>query len=153
MLKELHTSLVRQSRNYDQWRASMKGNDIIEYHRGHLEMATSELELLVTQCQDAIDTADTAVSIAQVQVSKVQANRQWWIATLLGVVGLAVSLRGILAWEGVEELLGLIPMLEPYSHKFFLKLGTQIGIVLVCALLLVLIVSWIHKRGRGRQIS
>jgi hypothetical protein len=153
MLKELHTSLVRQSRNYDQWRTPMKNNGIIEYHRAHIEMATLELELLVTQCQDAIDTADTAVSIAQVQVSKAQANRQWWIATLLGVVGLAVSLRGILAWEGVEELLRQFPMLEPYSDRFFLKVGTQIGIVVVCALLLVLIVSWIHKRGRNKRIS
>jgi hypothetical protein len=153
ILKELHISLVRQSRNYNQWQAQMKGNDVIGYHRGHLEMAISELELLVTQFQDATDAANTAVSIAQVRVDKALANRQWWIATLLGVVGLAVSLRGILAWEGVEELLGQIPMLAPYSGNFFVQLGTQIGIVLVCALLLVLVASWIRKRGRKRRVS
>ena len=47
-------------------------------------------------------------------------------------------------------MLGLIPMLEPYSGNFYLKLETQIGIVLVSALLLVLIVSLIRKRGRSR---
>lgn len=154
ILKELHISLVQQLHNYDRWRTQIKGNNVIEYHRGHLEMATSELELLVKQCQNAIDTADMAVSMARDQVSEVQANRQWWIATLLGVVGLAVSLRGILAREDVEELLGLIPMLEPqHRDNFFVQLGTQIGIVLICALVLVLVVTWIRKRGRKKRIS
>jgi hypothetical protein len=61
-----------------------------------------------------------------------------------------VSLRGILAWEGVEELLGQIPMFARHSGNFFVKLGTQFGIILVCALLLVLIVSWIRKRSRNK---
>jgi hypothetical protein len=91
-LKELHISLLRQSHNYDWWRARIEQNDIVEYHRSHLETATSGVDLLVQQWEDAIESAKAALSIAQIRVDKVQANRQWWTATLFAVVGFALGL-------------------------------------------------------------
>jgi hypothetical protein len=61
--------------------------------------------LLVQQWRGATASAKVALSIAQVRVDKVQANRQCWTATLFAVVGFALGLRGLLDREAIGKVL------------------------------------------------
>lgn len=73
-LNQMRLSMARQLHNYNRWRTALKGNGIIDFHRGRLETANLELELMVDELRDALETADKAVSLAQVKVDKVQAQ-------------------------------------------------------------------------------
>ena len=149
-LKELHISLLRQSHNYDWWRAQMEQNGILEYHRSHLETAVSGIDLLVQRWEYAIESAKAALSIAQVRVDKVQANRQWWTATLFAVVGFALGFRGLLDREAIEKVLEQMPSVESWSGSIFVQLGIQIGIFVVFVVLAILAVIWINRQRLER---
>jgi hypothetical protein len=153
-LKELHISLLRQSHNYDWWRARIEQNSmqngIIEYHRSHLETATSGIDLLVQQWEDAMESAKAALSMAQIRVDKVQANRQWWTATLFAVVGFALGLRGLLDREAIEKVLKQVPGLEQSSGNIFVQLVIQIGIFFAFVVLAILAVIWINRQRLKR---
>jgi hypothetical protein len=153
-LKELHISLLRQSHNYDWWRARIEQNSIqngiVEYHRSHLEAATSGIDLLVQQWEDAMESAKAALSIAQIRVDKVQANRQWWTATLFAVVGFALGLRGLLDREAIGKVLKQVPGLEPWSGNIFVQLGIQIGLFFAFVVLAILAVIWINRQRLKR---
>ena len=149
-LKEIHISLLRQSHNYDWWRVQMKKNDIVEYHRSHLEAATSGVDLLVQQWQDAMESAKAALSIAQVRVDQVQANRQWWTATLFAVVGFALGLRGLLDRGAIGKVLKQVPSLEPWSGNIFVQLGIQIGLFFAFVVLAIVAVIWINRQRLKR---
>lgn len=71
-LNMIHIALKRQLYNYDRWQAELKDNDIIEYHRAHLEAIKEDLEMLVSEGRCALETADKAVSMARVQIDKIQ---------------------------------------------------------------------------------
>lgn len=109
-LRGLHISLLRQSHNYDRWRGRIGGNDITDYHRDRLETATLELELKVEELQHALETADKAVSMAQVKVDEAQERGQLRIEAMLAAAGVALALSHLLEPETISALLGWWPI-------------------------------------------
>jgi hypothetical protein len=71
-LKKLRISVAQQLPNYREWQHQTVSNGITEYHYGHLDMTHQELQLMVAEGQDALETANTAMSMAQVQIDKAQ---------------------------------------------------------------------------------
>ena len=111
-----------------------------------METATLELELRVEELQRALEMADRAVSVAHVQATKEQEDRQRRIGTILAVVGAALTVPGIMDREVARGLLGLFPGLAPLGDSFLAHLVTQVLFVLIFALLAGLIVNHLGKR-------
>lgn len=111
-LKRLHIAMRQQSKNYDKCRErlrrSLKNNDVVECHRDQLETAVFELELMVEPLEDALETADKAVSAAQVLVDREteqgQKRREWRLTYILTMAGLALSLAELLDYQQGREL-------------------------------------------------
>ena len=100
-----------------------------------------------------MESAKTALSIAQVRVDKVQANRQWWTATLFAVVGFALGLRGLLDREAIGKVLKQVPGLEQSSGNIFVQLGIQTGLFFAFVVLAILAVFWINRKRLKRGIG
>jgi hypothetical protein len=147
-LDELRISMTRQSHNYEEWRARFEGNGVIEYHRRHLETARLELELMTSEGRNALGVADTAMSMARVELDRKQMSRQRQITTLLTVVGVVLSSTAIMDKKVVSEFLR--PLGDELSNNPFAQLGTQLVFIVVLASLTALMVHLISKR-RDKQ--
>jgi hypothetical protein len=143
-LEELRISMTRQSHNYEEWRAHFEGNGVIEYHRRHLETARLELELMTSEGRNALGVADTAMSMARVELDRKQMSRQRQITTLLTVVGVVVSSTAIIDKKVTSAFLGLLG--RELSNNPFAQLGTQLVFIVVLASLAALVVHLIGKR-------
>lgn len=75
-LKELHFGILRQLENYDRQRKRLGRNNIIEYHRDHLDTAVRELSLMIEPLEYELETVDKAISAAQLQIGKDQEEQQ-----------------------------------------------------------------------------
>jgi hypothetical protein len=148
-LDELRISMTRQVHNYAWWRARFEGSGIMEYHRNHLETARLELELMTSEGRDALVVADTAMSMARVELDRRQMSRQRQIGILLAVIGVGLSAPTMIDREVAGGFLGLL-VPEPVSNNLFVQLGTQLVFVVVLASLAALVVHLIGKR-RDRQ--
>lgn len=167
-LKRLRVSVAQQLPNYDWWHKQVGANSITEYHRGHLDTANQELELMVTQGQDALGAANTAMTMAQVQIDKArveaekalertqrdldraQANRQHFTQTILAVAGAALAVPQLIDRDAAGALIGLV-VPESWADKLLVQLGTQSVLIVAVALLGILAVWWINDRRRGRD--
>jgi hypothetical protein len=108
-LSELHTALVKQKHNYERSsKTRTGGRGVVEFHHEQLETATLELKLKVEELQYALESADKAVSMAQLKVDKAQEGRQRRIEAWLTAVALALALPDLLGSDTTAALLGLI---------------------------------------------
>lgn len=143
-LKVLRIALLKQSHNYDRARVRIGGGDVIEFHREQLETAILELELKSEEFRDALEVADKAVSVAQVQVDKAQENRQRDTQVLLAVIGVALAVPQVIDREVAGTLLGRFPENEPPDHSIFALLGIQLAIILAVTLVVVSLVYFLN---------
>jgi hypothetical protein len=134
-LNELRISLARQLHNYDRWQAQLEDNDVVDYHRDHLETATQELELMVAEGRDALEVADKAVAMAQVQIDKAQERGQRRTQTLLAVLAVALAVPQLVNQEAANALIEL-------DYSTLLLVGVQTLITLGVAVLVAIIVKW-----------
>ncbi len=139
-LKVLRIALLKQSHNYDRARVRIGGGDVMEFHREQLETAILELELKTEEFRDALEIADKAVSVAQVQVDKAQEKRQQGTQVLLAVIGAALAVPQVIDREMAGTLLGQFTAKEPLDHSIVALLGIQLAIVMAVTLLVVLLV-------------
>jgi hypothetical protein len=178
--EELHTSMIRQSYNYDRWLERVGGLPILEFHREQLEAGTKELELLATELNNALETANRVVSLAQVrQDSEAERGRQVaaekresqqrkievWIAAL----ALGLALPELINQDAARALLKLLKLLKPLSQVIpeesltplkqwfaqdsrdvLILLAAQIIIVVGGAILAGLVVDLVLRKWRGR---
>lgn len=159
-LNELYVGLTRQSQNYEWWEAQIEDNKVLDYHRQQLKTATLELELKTKELQHALDTADRAVSLAQVQVDKAQENmqrqaaeereyRRRRIEAWVAAVAIALALPELMSQRVTGALLGpLAPEDDPTGVRILL--AAQLGIIVLVALLVGLAVNFLHGKWRGR---
>jgi hypothetical protein len=162
-LSDLHTALIKQKHNYEgSSKTRTEGGEVVEFHRQHLEMATLELQLEIEELRNALEAADKAVSIAQVQVDKAQEKRQLGIEALLAAVGMALALPHLLEPETTAALLGLWPIEIKVPHTenglltesgHLIVLVAQAIIILAFAYVAYLVVKGsLHKpRGPSRR--
>ena len=68
--------MLRQLENYDRQRKRLGRNDIIEYHRDHLDTAVSELRLMIEPLEYELEMVDKAISAAQLQIGKKREEQQ-----------------------------------------------------------------------------
>jgi len=146
---ELRMSLARQLHNYDWWRAQNKQNDVLEFHRNHIETATVEVDLLVTQGRDVLETAGTVVAMAQVQVDKAQAFQQQQTSTLLAVLAVILAVPAVIDPAVAGALLQCVGWQAPANgYNVLLLFGVRVVITLVLALLLA---SWLRWTAMRRK--
>jgi hypothetical protein len=165
-LEELHVSLIRQSHNYARWQSRIGDDAVVEFHREHLETATLELELKVKELWRALETADKAVSVAQVrtaqslearqrgederrrQADKEEGYRRRRIDTALAVAAATLALPEMLDREATRALLGSVGVRVESQGDILMLLLTQGFIILTAALLLGLAVYFLSKKWR-----
>jgi hypothetical protein len=131
-LEDVRVSMARQLHNYDEW--EMPGdNDILQYHRHHIETTNVELELLVSDGQYALSVADPVLSMSRYRAERAQdkeeALRQHRMQALLAIVAAALGLPA------------LVPILESFAGNAFVEFLAQIvriaSVALVIALLAI----------------
>jgi hypothetical protein len=150
-LKDLHVGLLQQLENYTRWRAGARGDDVIDFHRAQLETASLEMSLRIQPLEDALETADKAVSVARAQVEKeaeeARESRQRRIEAILAMVALALALPELIDRRAAQALFGL------ERHSVVAGLGIQIVIIAVVGSLLVAFALSVLERRRKRQSS
>jgi len=157
-LKDLHSGLLQQLENYERWLARAGDNDVVTFHRDQLKMAALELELKLEPLQHALDTADKAISVGQVQahrrqedlqrrVEKAQQIRQRRTETFLAVLAVALALPELINQEATQALLDWVglsvtgrPLLEVRK-----LLAAQVAIIVGVAVVVGLAVNVISR--------
>lgn len=148
-LEDLRVSMAQQLHNYEQW-PGIEDNDILEYHRRHIQTINAELQPLVTEGRYALGVADPVLSIAQLQADKVQeaeqrqtnqdqAERHRRIAVVLAVVAAALTVPELVDQQAAAALLWLLGMREldtTSNPDMLVILVTQVIIIAVVAFLL-----------------
>jgi len=152
-LKRLSLSMTQQLHNYEPWRRLMEGNGIVEYHYGHLEMGNRDLELMVVQGEDALEVANTAMSMTQVELDKELERRQRQIADLLAVVGAALAVPELVNQPAAKAF---IRSLEFQADHNFSPLAflIQLAAIIVTAVLIasaVRLVDWWRVQRRAGE--
>jgi hypothetical protein len=153
-LEELRISMVKQSYNFDRWAAFFSDSAIMEHHRKELQTAELELELMVAEGRNALGTADTAMSMARVEIDREQARRQRRIGTLLAVVGVSLSVPGIMSHGAAGALIGWLCELTNtlcVPNTFLTQVATQVVFVAGIASLAALVINLISRRRGGRH--
>lgn len=141
ILGSLRISMQRQKHNYDRWRDGQGSNDILEYHRDHLDTAVVELELLVAEGRDALDLAGSVVDMVQVRVDKAQESRQMRFGTLLTVLAVALTVPTVIDPPVASELIrlgGATPPVDGFNVLLLLSVRIAITLVLVALALAAL---------------
>ncbi|MDP9352174.1 MAG: hypothetical protein M3P51_11605 [Chloroflexota bacterium] len=64
--------IQQQLHNYVRFVSSIGDNDVLAYHRRHMETVAKELDLMVGEARDTMQLADTATRMAQVEVDRQQ---------------------------------------------------------------------------------
>jgi hypothetical protein len=104
-LKELHVGVLRQLKNYDLWQEQQAvSNGVVGFHRDQLEAAAAELDLIVQPLKDGLDTADKAVSLAQVQETKNLERILAAVTAVLATVTLILATVEIITWHVPNKL-------------------------------------------------
>lgn len=151
-LNRISVSMDQQLHNYGPWRKQMEGNGIVEYHHGYLEIASRELELMVTQGKDALEVANTAMSMTQVEIDKDLERRQVLIGDLLAVTGAALAVPELVNHDAAKAILERSPFAiesgEPFSFPAF---SLQVAAILIVAVLIGLLVRWVDGWRRRRR--
>jgi hypothetical protein len=151
-LNRISVSMDQQLHNYGPWLKQMEGNGIVEYHHGYLEMASRDLELMVAQGKDALEVANTAMSMTQVEIDNDLARRQILIGDLLAVTGAALAVPELVNHDAAKAILGGWPFFvesgEPFSFAAF---SLQVAAILFVAVLIGLLVRLIDTLRRWWQ--
>jgi len=158
-LNDVKSSLVQQLYNYDRRLKLTETNDVLEFHRAHLDAAKLEVDLLLGRVERALDTAGEAVRLSQVQVGKNQElqqkgirqqqeaakeeaeRRQQRSQTALAILGTVLTVPQLIDREVTVDLVRWIGMPEPpggYSAIDLLGVRVVITVALVALTLLVL---------------
>lgn len=95
-LDKIRYNLVKQQINFDQWTADLAGGTIFALHRSHLQMAVTELDLLLTRVRDTLQAAGTTVDLVQARLAKARAQQERRTEQLLTALGLALALPELL---------------------------------------------------------
>jgi hypothetical protein len=153
-LNRMSVSMDQQLHNYGPWRKQMEGNGIVEYHYGYLEMASRDLELMVAQGKDALEVANTAMSMTQVEIDKDLERRQILIGDLLAVTGAALAVPELVNHDAAKAILAGPPFFiesgEPFSFAAFLL---QVGAILLVAVLIGALVRLVDMWRRWRRAN
>jgi hypothetical protein len=151
-LNRISVSMGQQLHNYGPWLKQMEGNSIVEYHHGYLEMASRDLELMVTQGKDALEVANTAMNMTQVEIDNDLARRQILIGDLLAVTGAALAVPELVNHDAAKAILAGWPFFvksgEPFSFAAF---SLQVAAILFVAVLIGLLVRLIDTLRRWWQ--
>lgn len=170
-LNDLKTSLVQQLYNYDRRLQLTGSNDVLEFHRSHLDASKLEVDLLLGRVECALDTAGEAVRLAQVQVGKNQEleqkgirqqqedakneaeRRQQRSQTMLAIFGIVLTVPQLIDREVAGDLVRWIGLPQPqggYSPLDLLVIRVVITLALVFITLLVLrlVRRWRSKGSR-----
>ena len=151
-LNRISVSMDQQLHNYAPWRKQMEGNGIVEYHHGYLEMASRELELMVTQGKDALEVANTAMSMTQVEIDKDLERRQILIGDLLAVTGAALAVPELVNHDAAKAILERSPFAVKSGELFsFPAFSLQVAAILIVAVLIGLLVRWVDGWRRRRR--
>lgn len=148
-LNRISVSMDQQLHNYGPWRKQMEGNGIVEYHYGYLEMAARELELMVVQGKDALEVANTAMSMTQVEIDKDLERRQVLIGDLLAVVGAALAVPELVNHNAAKAILEAARFDLPPGDAFsFLAFSIQVVAIAFVAVLIGLLVRLVDRWRR-----
>lgn len=151
-LNRISVSMDQQLHNYGPWRKQMEGNGIVEYHYGYLEMSSRELELMVAQGKDALEVANTAMSMTQVEIDKDLERRQILIGDLLAVTGAALAVPELVNHDAAKAILEKTPLTVAPGEAFsFLAFSMQIAAILFVAVLIGLLVRLVNSWRRWRR--
>lgn len=144
-LNRISVSMAQQLHNYDLWRSQMAGNRIVEFRYGYLEMAARELELMVAEGKDALEMANTAMSMTRIELDQHLERGQNLIGYLLAVVGAVLAVPELVDHDAAKALLN-VPSGDEFSSPAFLM---QIAAIVVAAVLIISLtrlVGWWSKR-------
>ena len=151
-LNRISVSIDQQLHNYGSWRKQVEGNGIVEYHHGYLEMASRELDLMVVQGKDALEVANTAMSMTQVEIDKDLERRQVLIGDLLAVTGAALAVPELVNNAAAKAILDRTFLDLPPGDSFsFLAFALQVVAISFAAVLIGLLVRWLDWWRRRRH--
>jgi len=105
-LDRIRYNLIKQQINYEQWTADLPGKAIFALHRNHLQLAATELELLLTRSRDTLQVAGTTVELVQARQNKARAHRERRTEQLLTAAGLALALPELINMAAAGAFLG-----------------------------------------------
>ena len=77
---------------------------VVEFHQHHLEEALQELELLVTEGQQPLEVARTAVAMIRARLDKEQESTQQRVATILTTAATVLSVLLLINKDAVRVL-------------------------------------------------
>lgn len=143
-MDQLHVSLVRHEFNFHWWRKQAGGGDIVAFHQHQLEGASQELELLVTEGQQPLEAARTAVEMIRARLDKERERKQQLVATVFSAIATALSIlvlidkdvaRTFLEFIGVRQPIGVWPVLL-----------VQVICIAIASLLVMLLIRLIYAK-------
>jgi hypothetical protein len=142
-LDNVRISMAQQAYNYVQRvnalgrsPAAIKSNNILDYHHDRIKAASSELELMVTEGRNALQTADPVLRMAQLRTDKAQESRQVGIEAWLAAAGLALALPHLIDYEATRALLSV-----PLSLLFGLEVPDTEPVRLIVLAVQVIVIA------------
>jgi hypothetical protein len=148
-LHELRVALERQELNFRWWCERADGGDVVAYHQRELEIASRELELLVTEGQHPLEAARTAVEMTRAQLDKERESKQQQIETRLTAAAAVLSVLVFIDKDAARALLQFfvgIPMGVPQVNEILFAMVVQGVFIVIVALLAALMIRRIRVR-------
>ncbi len=105
-LDTIRYNLVRQHINLGQWATGLGAETLFAFHRSQLQMAITELDLLLSRARDTLQAAGTTVGLVQARLTKARTRQERRTEQLLTAVGLALALPELITPAAANAFLG-----------------------------------------------
>ncbi len=145
LFEQWRFSLSEQVENYSPWRNQLGIGTLTDFQFQQIKIASQELELLFAHEKQVLQSAQTAITMEQVELNQQQEERGQRVERWLTIAGVALAISQIVDATAAGAILGWLGSAS--SDDRLWQLGMQFVITITTMIIVGLAQHWYHRKN------